>query len=141
VRIKTIIFCLSATAGIVLLALLNGCASTPFSRANCERFRHNGYNVLACDDDAVGKHCARGSRDIVIPHKWHPAMADNGKIVDYLPRACFHSRPWAFGRKPNIIIGRSHLICLSHEICHFEHPGRPDYCENEYPCVGDRGSR
>lgn len=97
-----------------------------------------GYVVLACDDDAVGQHCAKGARVIGSPHKRLVPRADNGKAVDYLPRACLHHRPAFFGRKKIINIGKSYLGCLTHEIAHYEYPDRPAWVEANFPCVGDR---
>lgn len=125
----------------ILLAcsvLLSGCASSPWNRADCARRRHNGYNVLVCADEAAGQHCAKGSRDTVSPHVRHVSHADNGKVLDYQPRACTEFRPMAFGRKPNIVIGRSYMDCLDHEIAHLEHPNDPAWVERNFPCVGDR---
>jgi hypothetical protein len=111
----------------VLVALvLSGCQSAPsFKAADCYRFRHKGYNVLACDDMSVGIHCKRVAR-----------VADNGKPVNYHPRACHVQR--GFGRKANIFVGKSYMACLPHEICHEENPWEPAMCEQKYPCVGDK---
>jgi len=114
----------------VVLSIISGCAAlTPsFKSANCDRFRFGGYNVLACDDVAVGVHCKREAK-----------LTDSGKPVTYHPRACHvPGKAW---RKANIFIGKSYLACLPHEICHNENPGDPLKCENEYPCVGDKRTK
>jgi hypothetical protein len=110
---------------IIALSIIatTGCASTPdFASAHCFRYRHSGYNVLACDDGPVGRFCAKIVK-----------TADNGKPLDYLPRACLDRRALAFGRKPSILIGIGSLGCLDHEIAHFE--GRD---ASKYPCIGDK---
>lgn len=129
-----------AAALLGVAAAVSGCAhESAYRRADCERFRMKGYVVLACDDDAVGQHCAKGARVVGSPHKRLTPRADNGKILDYLPRACTHHRFAAFGRKKVINIGKSYMGCLSHEIAHLEYPDRPAYVESNFPCVGDRG--
>lgn len=109
----------------ILAAMLSGCAAPGYKAADCDRFRFGGYNVLACDDDSVGRHCKRDA-----------PFTDSGKPVTYHPRACF--APGKGGRKANIYIGKSYLRCLPHEIAHFENPGRNAWVEAKYPCVGDK---
>ncbi len=120
-------------------ALLSGCASSSaFARADCERQRMQGYNVLVCNDAAVGEHCAKGGRIIGSPHSRYIPLADNGKMVDYQPRACFEFYPLSFHRKPFLVIGKSYMNCAFHEIGHWENPWRPEWVEKNIPCVGDR---
>mgnify|MGYP001619897477 CR=1 FL=1 len=124
---------------VIVAIFFCGCISElAFRRADCVRYRYSDYNVFACDDRAVGERCARGSRDTVSAHVWHPVIADNGKPVDYLPRACFDRRSEVFGRKANLIIGKSFTGCIYHELCHKEFPSDPAHCEKEYPCLGDK---
>lgn len=114
---------LGITAGLVVLALC-GCASdSAFKRAGCTRFRFGEYNILACNDRAVGEHCKK-----ICPR------TDFGGVVDYLPRACF--KPSIWGRRSTVFIGGSYMGCLPHELCHLEgHP--PKDCALKYPCVED----
>ncbi len=113
---------------IGLCFLVTGCASAPsYKAAGCDRFRMQGYNILACNDASVGLHCARVCR-----------LTDSGKPVTYHPRACHI--PGKNGRKATIAIGKSFLACLPHEIAHNEHPNDPAFVEKNYPCVGDRGT-
>lgn len=96
-----------------------------YKAAGCNRFRFEGYAILACNDDAVGQHCKRKA-----------PLTDLGEPVTYHPRACHI--PGKSGRKAAIVIGESYMACLPHEICHQENPGNPAKCEREYPCVGDK---
>lgn len=111
----------------VAVAFLAACSAlTPsYKTADCDRFRFRDYNVLACNDAAVGRHCKRDA-----------TVTDTGEPVTYHPRACYIQR--GFGRKANIIIGKSYMACLPHEVCHNEYPDDPAKCEREYPCVGDK---
>lgn len=104
--------------------LLSGCASTPWSKANCIRYRYKAYNVLACNDEAVGQHCFK-----------HGKLADNGKPLDYLPRACMEHNMW--GRKDTIVIGLSYMGCLPHELCHADGVLPGAECARLYPCAQD----
>lgn len=111
---------------LLFFVILSACGahSPSFKAADCDRFRYKSYNVLACDDVAVGRHCRK-----IAP------LTDSGKPVDYNPRACY--KPSSFGRKATVFIGRSYLACLPHETCHHENPNDPAMCELLYPCVGD----
>lgn len=110
---------------LLVLGFAIGCASdSAFRRADCTRFRFYAYNVLACNDRAVGEHCRRVCK-----------LTDTGKPVDYYPRACFEPNRW--GRRHTVVIGGSYMGCLPHEVCHLEHPGDPAKCALEYPCVED----
>lgn len=107
---------------ILAVLILSGCATAPsFKAAGCERFRFpsKGINILACDDDAVGKHCKRLTG------------------VSYHPRACHI--PGKFGRRATIAIGKSYMKCLPHEIAHNEYPYDFAKVHREYPCVGEKG--
>lgn len=126
---------------LILAVLLSACATPGFKGADCDRFRFSGYNILACDDVAVGAYCAKGGRDLVKSHVRAIPLADNGKVVDYAPRACFNPRGNAFGRKGNIIVGKSFMTAIPHELCHVENPGNPAMCEKLYPVVGDRRTK
>ena len=107
----------------ILLAFnFAGCASSPWARADCLRIRQDRWNVLACSDAAVAGHCKR-----ICP------TDDFGRPINYYPRAC---QDW-FRGKPVIFIGRSHMGCLPHEICHVEHPDDDAMCAAKYPCVQD----
>lgn len=111
---------------LLAVVLLAGCAAAPsYKAADCDRFRFKDYNILACNDDAVGLHCKKLAK-----------LTDRGEPVTYHPRACHI--PGKRGRKATIAIGRSYLNCLPHETCHQENPGNPLMCEQDYPCVGDR---
>ena len=125
------------TLAVGFVVFLVGCASSPWARAECDRFRFRGYNVIACNDKAVGEHCRRGSRSVLKAHEWVETSSDSGKPLDYYPRACTEFRATAFNRKPTIAIGKSYLACLPHEIAHFENPGSPAWVEENFKCVGD----
>lgn len=110
---------------ILLLLLMAGCATPSFKAADCVRYRHNSYNVLVCNDDSVNIHCSKG-------------QADDGSKEKYFTRACLNPAPESYGRRPNIIIGKSYMGCIDHEICHLEHPQDPMFCMKKFPCVEDR---
>jgi len=115
---------LPAAALTLLIVVFNGCVgAASYEAANCDRFRFpsKGINILACDDDAVGKHCKRLTG------------------VSYHPRACHI--PGKFGRRATIAIGKSYMKCLPHEIAHNEYPDDFDKVHREYPCVGDRRTK
>lgn len=104
--------------------LFSGCAaSSPWKRANCERFELKKINFAVCSDVTVGQHCAQGALD-----------DKTGKPVWYHPRACHISHP---GRKSTIFLGRSYQGCVFHELCHEERPNNPAYCEEHFKCAGD----
>lgn len=125
--------------GIAVVVLMGACVGAPsYKAADCDRFRFRGYNILVCADDSVGIYCAKGGRSVVQSHVRSIPLADNGKVVDYAPRACYNPRGEYFGRKGNLIVGKSFTLCIAHELCHVENPGDPAKCEREYPCVGDR---
>ena len=63
---------------LLLSIVLCGCASPG---ADCIRMRYRQYNVLACDDSAVGEWCRK-----------HGKLADDGTPLDYYPRACMDGR-------------------------------------------------
>lgn len=111
---------------LLLLLVLTGCVTPSYHAANCVRYRHVKYNVLACDDVAVGKKCAEICE-----------TDDQGHKVNYYPRACLDTRPERWSRKPTVLIGRSFMGCLDHEVCHVENPNNPLMCEDKYPCVQD----
>ena len=109
---------------------LSGCGGrSVMNPGNCERYPYEGYNVLVCDDVAVANKCLKrqhAKADITGEPYRHDAI-----------RACISRRP--FGRKPVIMVGRSHLNCLLHEVGHYEHPGMPEaWVAARYPCIGDR---
>lgn len=121
------------TALVVGALAMSACTTAPsYKAADCDRFRFRNYNVLACDDESVGRHCK------AVANKYG-SLSDSGKPVTYHPRACHITRPG--GRKPNIVIGRSYMSCLAHEICHNENPWDAAKCEREYPCVGDKRTK
>jgi hypothetical protein len=112
---------------LLLVAGMTACAApASFVGPNCERYRMFGYNVLACDDATVGRHCRK-----LCP------KTDLGNPVDFAPRACWKKTGW--GRKDTIFIGKSHMNCVLHEIAHHEHPDDPRFVAEKYPCVGERG--
>lgn len=109
----------------VWIVLISGCASNPFRKADCLRYRYGDYNILACNDDAVNHNC----------HKYVKHW-DNGKPMDDgFIRACYKPNKW--GRRPNILIGKSYINCLPHELCHLEALDAR-ICEKKYPCIGDK---
>lgn len=110
-----------ALLSALLAAGLNGCAS-PFARANCARFNLPAWNILICDDEAVNRHCHNQGR------RFHSTW-DDGRQLDASPIAgC-----WEPSRKA-IVVGRSHLGSLPHEICHAE--GLPiEVCAQRFPEV------
>ena len=128
---------------LAAILLLSGCAvaSIPWTQAHCLFYFHNGYRVASCDDDYVGRICRQRGK-----------LADNGKPIDYFPRACENGAAiyWRDVKKQDdsklgggrakaaILIGRSYMDCLDHEICHTENPLTPEMCEQKYPCRGDR---
>lgn len=139
-------FLLLHLAGFSILAIaLMGCASlhpasqdsSAFKNAHCIRYRYAEFNILACDDRAVGEYCRRGSQYTTADGTRHrdTQLADNGKPVDYYPRACMSDK--GFGRRPNVVVGRSHMDCVAHEICHIQYPADPAMCEAKFPCVED----
>lgn len=133
--IPTVIFYIFVVAFFV-----TGCVGQKpsFKTADCERFRYLKYSIIVCDNHSVGIYCAKGSRNLQATHKRVVPIADNGKIVDYAPRACYNPRGNFFNRKGNLIVGESYTGCIPHEICHIENPYAPQMCEDRFPCSGDR---
>ena len=128
--------------GIPVLLIMSGCTGTPsYKAADCDRFRFRSYNILVCDDTSVGIYCAKGGRSVIKSHVRSIPIADNGKVVDYAPRACYNPRGEFFKRKGNLIVGKSFTGAIPHEICHIENPGNPAMCEKLYPVVGDRRTK
>ncbi len=125
--------------GLFAVGMMAGCAGTPsYKAAGCDRFRFSGYNILACDDTSVGIYCAKGGRSVVQSRVRAIPIADNGKVVDYAPRACYNPRGNYFGRKGNLIVGKSFMTCIPHELAHIEHPNEAAWVEKNFPCVGDK---
>jgi hypothetical protein len=150
---------LTVSSGALLL-LAMGCATTGWESADCERKVLKGdpsmcatdecrrimagVNVLACNDEPLGRHCARGGRELAAPEvgsgkraAFRRPVADNGKPVDYLPRACLDRRPTFFGRRPMLWIGRTYANCWLHELAHFLWPKDPAFVAAHFPCFGD----
>lgn len=111
--------------GLIVLVLFCGCVTSPWRSADCERHRMRGYDVLACNDDAVDHYC----------HK-HGKTWDDGTPLDSRRiRACAH-KTW-HGRRPKIFMGKSYMGCVLHEIAHLENPGEAAMVEKKYPCIGE----
>lgn len=100
---------------LVSVVLICGCASTPWSRADCTRYRYPAFNVLVCNDQAVDSNCQKWTRRAVGSRY---ALDDNGNVIgtDYSFRACAHVA-W-FGRKPYATVGRSYPQTILHELGH-----------------------
>lgn len=113
---------------ILVAMLLTGCATPSFRAAGCVRFYYKSWNILACNDEAVSRHCAKWI------HKLHGKL-DSGKEPTGQETFAGCYRPAWWGRKGNIIIGKSYAICLPHEIAHAEGV-RADIVERDYPCMG-----
>lgn len=104
---------------ILMVVLLTGCAST---WRDCKLYTFQKYKVMACEDNWAGDFC-----------KGRCKMTDMGKPVDYYPRACAVNLN---KRKPSVVIGKSYMDCLPHEVCHIE-GNDPKVCAKKYPCSND----
>ena len=155
---------LAATAvGAIIGCAMSGCVRNAFRDSDCERRVLKGQpsmcapgapgdecrrimagvNVMVCADAAVGAYCRRGNREVAKPEpgkraKFNTPIADNGRPVDYDPRACLDRRPMFFGRRPSLWIGRTFADCWLHELAHFLWPDDPAFVAAHFPCFGDR---
>lgn len=115
---------------ILLLTLaLSACAAPSFKAADCQRMRFDRWNVLICNDDSVSLHCMRLGQK-------YGGTTDQGNALGpmHASMGCWDARPTWYGRKGNIIVGRSYVGCVGHEVCHAE--GKPPtLCDRDYPCV------
>ena len=99
-----------------------GCAPT---WRDCKLYTFDDYKVMACDDGWAKEYC-RGKCK----------TADDGRQVDYYPRACAVNMNRAKGN-PSVVIGRSYMDCLPHEICHIEGKLSAKECAAKFPCAND----
>lgn len=111
--------------------LLCACASTPWSRANCTRYRYPEFNVLVCDDGAVQANCEKWTR------RAGGGLDDNGNVIGpaYPFRACAH--PAWFGRKPYVVVGRSYPSVILHELGHILTDKSQGEIPRAYPVIGE----
>lgn len=119
---------------LIALVALCGCASTPWARADCTRYRYLAFNVLVCADAAVDANCQKWTRRAVGSGY---ALDDNGNVIgpDYPFRACAH--PAWFGRKPCITVGRSYPQTILHELGHILTDKAQGEIPKAYPVTGD----
>jgi hypothetical protein len=112
------------TPSIGAMLLFSGCSSVPI-KADCYKFKYYNYNVIACEDSSVNKFC----------HKICKTNDNGTPMTDRIIPACYDGRLVRISLRPTIILAKSYLGCLPHELCHLE--GRPAIeCENKYPCIG-----
>jgi hypothetical protein len=111
---------------VLFVLLFCGCAST---WRDCKLYTFEKYKVMACEDDWAGKFC-----------KGRCKTTDMGKPVDYYPRACAVNM---LKKKPSVVIGRSYMDCLPHELCHLENPTKDGaaMCARKFPCRNDIGDK
>jgi hypothetical protein len=81
---------------------------------------------MACEDNWAKNFCFERCQK-------SGAKADLGGPVNYYPRACAVNLN---KRKPSVVIGRSYMDCLPHEICHIEGKNKKE-CAIKYPCSND----
>jgi hypothetical protein len=139
-----------------------------YFQAKCLRYIHKGFNIAACDDDWVGRVCRQvcpvddqgrplnyypracahyGNREARrMERLWRekPATTASGDDLSN-PKDEVQARFFKFleehgirDPKATIIIGKSAMGCVDHELCHvLDYPDNPAYCEKRYPCVED----
>lgn len=124
--------CLWTLCALAVVPLsLCACASSPWARADCTRYRYPEFNVLVCADAAVQANCAKWTR------RAGGGLDDNGHRIgpDYPFRACAH--PAWFGRKPYVVVGRSYPQTILHELGHILTDTPQGQVPGMYPVVGE----